>query len=449
MTVKSRFAPSPTGKIHVGNIRAALVTWLFTRKNEGHFFLRIDDTDLERSKEEYVDALQTDLKWLGLTWDSFARQSERWDRYNAVIAELKEKGRLYPCYETEEELALMRKTLISRGKPPIYDRKSLNLSAEDLKAYEDEGRTPHWRFKLEETPIEWHDKVRGAVKFHGKDLSDPVLIRADGSPLYHLCSVIDDIDFEITHVVRGEDHVANTATHVQMFEAIGAKVPEFAHYALLSGKDGGKLSKRLGALGVEQMRDEMGFEPMAINSLIAKLGTSDNIDIFTSLEQLIEGFDFSKFGRSMARFDHDDLERLNTKLIQDMSFADAETRLKQLKLNDVDEDFWMVARRNISRLSEVKEWWDVTRGNVEPKIDADDKDFVATISNLLPQGTWDENTWGTWLSAIKENTDRKGKSLFMPIRKALTGMEHGPELRDMLPLIGSEKAVKRLMGETA
>ena len=447
MSIKVRFAPSPTGKLHVGNVRAAIVTWLFARKNNGHFMLRIDDTDMERSKEEYVDAIQSDLTWLGLTWDSFARQSQRWDRYNQVIADLKEKGRLYPCYETEEELALKRKSLMSRSLPPIYDRGSLNLTADQIAKFEAEGRKPHWRFKLEHTPIEWNDLVRGDVKFHGKDLSDPVLIREDGSPLYHLCSVIDDIDFEMSHIIRGEDHVANTATHVQMFEAIGAKVPQFAHYALLSGKDGGKLSKRLGALGIQEMRDEMGLEPMAINSLIAKLGTSDNIEAFDSLDALVADFDFSKFSRTMARFDHDELERLNTKIIQSMPFEVAKKRLADIGLDGADQEFWLVARRNITKIGDAKEWWDVTRGVVSPVID--DKDFTATISGLLPEGSWDENTWSQWLDSIKANTDRKGKMLFMPIRQALTGMDHGPELKDMLPLIGPEKAKKRLQGIAA
>lgn len=449
MTVKVRFAPSPTGKLHVGNIRAALVTWLFARKNNGHFFLRIDDTDLERSKQEYVDAIKTDLTWLGLNWDSTARQSERTSRYEDLIQKLKNDGRLYPCYETEDELGLKRKSLMSQGKPPLYDRASLNLNDDQIKAYEAEGRKPHWRFKLEHTPIEWNDHIRGQVAFHGADLSDPVLIRENGSPLYHLCSVIDDIDFEITHVIRGEDHVANTATHVQMFEALGAKVPEFAHYALLAGKDGGKLSKRLGALSIENMRDDMGYEAMAINSVIAKLGTSDNIDAYDSLEKLVEEFDFSKFARSIAKFDDEEIARINTKLIHEMDYQTAKPKLEAIGLSAIDEEFWNGVRSNITCLKDVKEWWEIARGEIAPAIESDDADYTAQAAEQLPTSQWDETTWDAWINDVKQSTGRKGKLLFMPLRKALTGMEYGPELRVILPLIGPEKATKRLKGTKA
>ena len=449
MTVKVRFAPSPTGKLHLGNIRAALVTWLFARKNKGHFFLRIDDTDHERSKEEYVTSIKADLTWLGLNWDSTARQSERTDRYDELIQKLKDDGRLYPCYETEDELGLKRKSLMSQGKPPLYDRGSLDLSDEQKAQYEAEGRTPHWRFKLNHTPIEWHDHIRGPVAFHGGDLSDPVLIRENGTPLYHLCSVIDDIDFGITHVIRGEDHVANTATHVQMFEALGAQVPEFAHYALLAGKDGGKLSKRLGALSIENMRDDLGLEAMAINSVIAKVGTSDNIDAYSDLNALVQEFDFSKFARSIAKLDDEEVGRINTKLIHDMSYETAKPKLEALGLSGIDEDFWNGVRPNITRLIDVKEWWDIARGEIAPAIEGDDVDYTSQAAEQLPSSTWDETTWDAWIADVKQSTGRKGKLLFMPLRKALTGMEHGPELRVILPLIGPEKATKRLKGTKA
>ncbi len=449
MTVKVRFAPSPTGKLHVGNIRAALVTWLFARKNQGNFFLRIDDTDLERSKQEYVDSIITDLTWLGLNWDSTARQSERTQRYETLIQKLKDDGRLYPCYETEDELGLKRKSLMAQGKPPIYDRGALSLTPEQIEQYEAEGRKPHWRFKLEHTPIEWNDHIRGEVKFHGKDLSDPVLIRENGSPLYHLCSVIDDMDFEITHVIRGEDHVANTATHVQMFEALGAKVPEFAHYALLAGKDGGKLSKRLGALSIENMRDDMGIESMAINSVIAKVGTSDNINAYKSLNELVQEFDFSKFARSIAKFDEEEIIRINTKLIHDMDYETAQPKLSALSLNEIDEEFWNGVRANLTSLKDIKEWWDIARGEVTPEIAHEDQEYTAKAAEHLPNNEWDETTWDSWISEVKQATGRKGKMLFMPLRKALTGMEQGPELRVILPLIGPEKATKRLNGSKA
>ena len=447
MSVKVRFAPSPTGHLHVGNIRAALLTWLFARKNEGVYLLRIDDTDNERSKEEYVEGIKKDMTWLGLDWDEFARQSERWDRYNEVIQKLKDDGRLYPCYETEEELALKRKSLLGRNLPPIYDRSSLDLTDEQKQAFEDKGRQPHWRFKLEHTPIEWNDHVRGEVKFHGKDLSDPVLIREDGTPLYHICSVIDDIDFNITNVIRGEDHVSNTATHVQMFEAIGAKVPEFAHYSLLGSKDGGKLSKRLGALSIAQLRDEMHLEAMSVNSLIAKLGTSDNVDAYMSLKDLIDSFDFSKFSRTIAKFDPDELVRLNAKIVHATKFSDVENRIKKLGIDDMDEKFWVAVRENLETLDDVKVWWQVAKGPIQPEIE--DPEFLEQASKLLPANDWDLSTWDTWVNEIKANTDKKGKGLFMPLRKALTGMSHGPELKGLLPLIGEDKAKQRLAGKVA
>ncbi|HOO82474.1 MAG TPA: glutamate--tRNA ligase, partial [Alphaproteobacteria bacterium] len=326
MSVKVRFAPSPTGMLHVGNARTALMTWLFARSQGGRFLLRIDDTDPERSKVEYELAIEDSLMWLGLNWDEKANQKDRLARYQEQIAKLQEAGRIYPCYETPEELGLMRKTLLSRSKPPIYDRAALSLTDAQIAKYEAEGRRPHWRFKLNHEPIEWNDHIRGEVKFNGSDLSDPVVIREDGSPLYHLCSVIDDIDFDITHIIRGEDHVSNTATHIQMFEALGAVPPEFAHNALISDAEGGKLSKRLGSLSIRDLRETEGLEAMAVSSLLARLGTSDPIEAFTSLEPLVESFDFSKFSRASAKFDPAEIFRLNAKIIHDTPFEAVNVR---------------------------------------------------------------------------------------------------------------------------
>ncbi|HEY8190261.1 MAG TPA: glutamate--tRNA ligase, partial [Micavibrio sp.] len=320
MTVRVRFAPSPTGYLHAGNVRAAVVTWLFAKKHNGHFLLRIDDTDLERSKAEYEADIEQSLLWLGLVWDEKARQRDRLNRYAEVIDKLKEAGRLYACYETPEELALKRKTQLSQGLPPLYDRAALALSDEQKRKFESEGRRPHWRFKLNEGAIEWNDLIRGSVKFDSKDISDPVLIREDGSPLYHLCSVIDDIDHEITHVIRGEDHVSNTAMHIQMFEAIGRKPPNFAHLPLISDAEGGKLSKRLGSLSMRDLREVERLEPMAINSLMARLGSADPIEPFTNIDELAESFDLSKFARSTPKFDVEELMRLNAKILHQMPF---------------------------------------------------------------------------------------------------------------------------------
>lgn len=428
--------------MHVGNARTALVTWLFTRRLGGSYLLRIDDTDRERSKTEYEDAIEEGLRWLGLNWDEKANQKNRMALYNQRIEELKKAERIYACYETPEELALKRKTQLSRGKPPIYDRTALNLTAEQKAAYEAEGRKPHWRFLLEAKPIEWNDLIRGPVKFDGADLSDPVVLREDGNPLYHLCSVIDDVDFGITHIVRGEDHVSNTATHVQMFEALGATPPQFAHLPLISDAEGGKLSKRLGSLSLRELRDEIGLEPMAVASLMARLGTADPIEAFGNIQPLVESFDFGKFSRGTPKFDSTELVRLNARILHEKSFAEIKNRLAEIGLSGIDESFWLTVRPNLETLSDIQEWWRVASGPVTPMIE--DPAFIAQAAELLPPAPWDKGTWSVWTGAVKEKTGRKGKQLFMPLRQALTGMDHGPELGDLLVLIGPEKTKERL-----
>ena len=442
MTVAVRFAPSPTGILHVGSARTALIVWLFARKNKGTFMLRIDDTDLARSKEENVEDIKSGLTWLGLNWDSYARQRDRGADYDRAIQKLKDNGRLYPCYETEEELALKRKTLLSQKLPPIYDRASLGLTDEQKKKFEAEGRKPHWRFKLNHTPIVWNDLVRGKVEFHGKDMSDPVLIREDGRPLYHICSVIDDIDFKITHIVRGEDHVSNSASHVQMFEALGAKPPELAHVTLLGDMEGGKLSKRKGSLGIKSLAEEVNIERMALISLIARIGTSDPIEPLFTMEEVISNFDFAKFSRNLPKFDEEELYRLNAKILHKTEFKDVKPRLAALGLGDVDEHFWNAVRPNLEILSDIKDWWHVAHGPVQPIIQ--DADFAKVAAELLPTDPWDNTTWEKWVNAIKAKTDRKGKNLFMPLRCAITGQEHGPELKELLPLIGRKRVLERL-----
>ncbi len=449
MTVRVRFAPSPTGMLHVGNARTALITWLFARNQGGHFLLRIDDTDPSRSKIEYEKAIEESLQWLGLNWDKKENQKNRLDRYDAQIETLKADGRLYACYETPEELSLKRKSLLSRGKPPIYDRAALDLSAQDIESFEAAGRKPHWRFKLLADPIHWKDHVRGDVTFHGKDLSDPVVLREDGSPLYHLCSVIDDIDFGITHVVRGEDHVSNTATHVQMFEALGGSVPDFAHLPLISDAEGGKLSKRLGSLSIIDIRDTEGLEPMAVSSLLARLGTSEPIEAFDSIQPLIDSFGFDKFSRGTPKLDPDELLRLNSKIIHEISYADVQERLSNMGLQDLDEDFWNAVRGNLEKLSDIKAWWDVAKGPVSPVIEDENIAYIAEALAAMPPAPWNENTWGEWTGALKKTTGRKGRQLFMPLRQALTGMDHGPDMPSLLLLIGPEKAQERLSMEKA
>lgn len=447
MTVRVRFAPSPTGYIHIGNIRTALMTWLYAQKVGGYYLLRIDDTDLERSKPEFEAGIYDSLTWLGITWDELAHQSKRLDRYQVLIKQMRESGRLYPCYETSEELALKRKSQLSQGLPPKYDRAALNLSPEQIAKYEAEGRKPHWRFKLNMAPIEWDDHIRGHVSFDANDMSDPVLIREDGTPLYHLCSVIDDIDFGITHIVRGEDHVSNTAMHIQMFEALGAKPPEFVHLPLISDAEGGKLSKRLGSMSIRDLRDEVGLEPLAISSLLARLGTSDPIEAFNSYKPLIDSFDFAKFSRGTPKFDQDELLRLNKRIIHQMTYGEVQTRLAKMGLEDLDENFWNAVRANLEKVSDIKEWWDVAKGPVTPNVQ--DAEFANKAIELMPAEPWSKDTWKQWTEAIKGATGRKGKELFMPLRQALTGMDHGPELGDLLPLIGPEKAKSRLQKKAA
>lgn len=434
--IKVRFAPSPTGYMHIGNTRTALFNWLLAKKLGGKFMLRIDDTDKLRSKEEYELSLRESLKWLGLVWEEEARQSARFDRYNEVVEKLKAQGRIYACYETAEELEFMRKRLMNKGLPPIYDRKSLTLTKEEIAAYEAEGRKPHYRFKLLDGEIKWNDMVRGEVKYEAHNLSDPIIIREDGSFLYHLPSVIDDVDFGITHIVRGEDHVTNTASQVQMFEALGGKVPSFAHLPLLTGKEG-KLSKRLGSLGVRELREE-GVEAMAISSFLAKLGTSEAIEPFYDLETLAGSLDFAKIGRSQPKFDVDELKIFNTKFVHAAPYAYVKERA------GVDEYFWNAVKGNLETVENINEWKEICHQKVKPVIE--DGALTSTAAELLPPEPWNEETWSAWVNEVKAQTGKKGKELFHPIRKALTAQENGPELKILLPLMGREKAYNRLKG---
>lgn len=437
--IKVRFAPSPTGFMHIGNTRTALFNWLLAKKLGGNFMLRIDDTDVLRSKSEYEDAIRDVLTWMGLTWSEEARQTARSERYNEVTAKLISEGRIYACYETAEELEFMRKKLMNKGLPPIYDRGSLSLTKEQIAEYEAQGRKPHYRFKLIDGDIIWDDMVRGECKYLAQNLSDPIIIREDGTFLYHLPSVIDDVDFGITHIVRGEDHVTNTASQVQMFEAIGGKVPTFAHLPLLTGKEG-KLSKRLGSLGVRELRAE-GVEAMAISSFLAKLGTSEAIEPFYSLEDLAASLDFAKIGRSQPKFDEEELKHFNTKLIHTLPYSAVKDRV------NVDEAFWNAVRPNLNIIDDVKSWAEICHQKVNPVVE--DKELTDMAAEILPPEPWSVETWNLWLNEVKSKTDKKGKDLFHPIRLALTAQPNGPELKILLPLIGREKAYKRLKGITA
>ena len=442
--VKVRFAPSPTGLIHLGNVRGALVNWLFARRHGGRMLLRLDDTDRARSTEGFARAIEADLRWLGLNWDELARQSDRLARYATAAAALRAAGRLYPCYETEEELGL-RRLRAAGGGPQPYDRAALRLDEAGRRALEAQGRRPHWRFLLEAGEVAWTDGIRGPVSFEGALLSDPVLLRADGSPTYTLASVVDDIDFAITHVIRGEDHVANTAVQIQLFRALGAAVaPAFVHFPLLTDAGGHNLSKRLGSLSVSVLRDEEGLEPMAINALLARLGTSDPVEPVASLDALVAGFDLSRFGRASPKLDVEELRRLNAPLVHAMPFEAAAPRLAALGLGGIDAAFWEAIRANLSRLADARDWWTICREALAPA--GDERDFLAAAADLLPPEPWDARSWGTWTAAVSAASGRKGRALFMPLRLALTGREHGPELKTLLPILGRARAEARLRG---
>jgi len=446
MAVRVRFAPSPTGRLHVGNIYIALHNWLYARKAGGEFLLRLDDTDRERSTEDFANEIKVDLEWLGLSWNLFDRQSVRLAIYDAAADKLRAAGRLYPCHESAEELSLKRKVQLGQGRPPIYDRAALKLTDADRTRLEAQGVKPHWRFKLEPRDVTWADLVRGPQHVDETSQSDPVLVRENGSYLYTFTSVVDDIAFGITQVIRGNDHVTNTATQIQIFEALGAKAPAFAHLPLLVDAAGEGLSKRLGSLSIGQMRED-GLEPMAINAYLARIGTGDPVMPVRALDELLPGHDLAKFGKSSPRFDPEELKHLNARLLHHLPFEEARKHLAAIGLGDVDAAVWDAARANVEKVEDVAVWQSVVKGPVKPAIA--DASFAAKAAELLPPEPWNAETWSAWTNAVKNATGRKGKELFMPLRQALTASDHGPELKLLLPLIGRDRALKRLKGETA
>jgi glutamyl-tRNA synthetase len=433
MTVVTRFAPSPTGRLHVGNIRTALHNFLFARKNGGTFILRIDDTDRERSTAEFDQAIRDDLEWMELHPDTIVRQSERFDLYEREFERLKAAGRVYPCYETPDELELRRKVLLGRGLPPVYERQPADASVP-------EGRTPHWRFRLDhEAPILFHDLIRGPQRFDPKLLSDPVVRREDGSWLYLLPSVIDDVDLGITHVVRGEDHVSNSAAQTQMFEALGAKPPQFAHEALLVAAEG-KLSKRLGSYGVEHLRAE-GVEPMALLSLLARIGTSQPVEAVASLDELAAGFDFATFGRAPAHFDPHEVELVNARLLHKLGYPAVADRLPE----GATEEDWLLLRPNLERLSDFEAWFAVLRGDIEPpELSHEERLLVKDAAGIAERLDWGADAWSGLTGELRTSTGKKGRELFHPLRLALTGRESGPEMAGLVARMGKDRALRRL-----
>lgn len=430
----TRFAPSPTGYLHIGNLRTALFNFLIARKTGGQFILRLDDTDQERSKQEYVDGIKADLEWLGLEWDRVERQSERLDRYAEMADNLRNAGRFYECFETPTELDLKRKKQLNMGKPPVYDRAALKLDAAARDALRAE-RNGYWRFQLDLERIEWTDGILGDVSIDAASVSDPVLIRADGQVLYTFASSVDDMDMGVTHIVRGGDHVTNTATQIQIIRAMGGTPPDFAHHSLLTGPQGEALSKRLGTLSLRDLRAQ-GVERMALLSLLARLGSSQPVELRADLDEIAEGFDLSQFGAAPTKFDAEDLWPLTRAHVQGLPFDAVADRLAALGVPaDIAPAFWDVARANITRLDDIGDWWSLCRDGAAPLVDPEDGDFVAQALALLPPPPYGPSSWSDWTGAVKAATGRKGKGLFMPLRKAVTGRADGPDMAALMPLL--------------
>jgi len=437
---KVRFAPSPTGYLHIGNFRTALINFLYARNKNGHFMLRIDDTDDERSQIKYEHAIKEDLGWMGINWDSLEKQSSRLFYYDQALEKLLDKKRAYPCFETPEELSLKRKRQLSSGKPPIYDRTALHLSDSDIADFKAKGIRPHYRFLLDHSDVNWNDLVKGPSRYNMSNLSDPVIIREDGKVIYTLASVVDDIDFEITDILRGEDHMTNSAAQIQLFEALEASAPNLGHLSLLTDISGAGLSKRIGSLSLRDLKAE-GFQPMAISSLLSKVGTSDSVDIFKDINQIIFDFDIEKFGKSKPKFDKNELKSLNSKYFKLLDFEDIYDQLKKFNF-EVTSGFWELVKDNIENIKQIETWWHIIYGKIKPVYN--DTDFIKTCLQNLPNGNFNENTWSTWTSNIMKVSGRKGKDLYNPLRLCLTGQHRGPEMATLVLLMGRKKIIERL-----
>ena len=440
MTTVTRFAPSPTGLLHLGNIRTALINWLYARTNNGKFILRIDDTDLERSKDEYISQIKYDLDWLGIDFDETFNQSSRFDRYREQFEKLKADGRIYPCYETPEELERKRKLLIAAGGKQVYDRSAMELTDQQKKDYEAEGRKPHWRFLLKTERMKWDDLLKGEIDIDLTSLSDPVLFREDGVPLYTFSSAVDDIDYGITNVIRGDDHTSNTAVQVEIINALDQNKITFAHHALLKASSGDKLSKRDNVISISSFR-EANMEPISILSLLATIGTSNSIELKDNIDQIKSEFKLSTISTSPGRIEIDVLNALNKKQVQKYNFSEIEERLKKID-EKIDQKFWETIRGNLNVVEDIKQWTDIVFNS--QTIKPSDKDYIQIAMELIPDDPWNDETWGLWTSAIKEKTGRKGKELFLPLREAFTGLNHGPEMKLLIQLLGREKIIERV-----
>jgi len=441
MKYKTRFAPSPTGLLHIGNARSAILNWIYAKKINGEFILRIDDTDKEKTKKLFEDKIKENLLKLGVNWSKTFNQSERKNFYDAKILQLKEEKKIYPCFETQEELQLKRKTLLSSGLPPIYDRSSLKLSHVDIETRIKNGAKHHWRYKIEDEIIEWKDLIKGKISFDSKNLSDPILIREDQTPLYHLPSVIDDIQENITDIIRGEDHITNTAFHIQLFKSLGANIPNFGHHPLLTDSDGKSLGKRLNSLSIDQLLEE-DFESLTLVNYLLTIGTSKNLSSEKNIDKLIEDFDINSLNVSSPKFSIDILKILNKNILQSFDFSDVEKRFIKNDIVDLKEDFWNCIKYNINYFNESIDWFNDIFSEKFHKNES--YDFLKTISKFLPEEPYDENSWDEWTTLIKKNTGKKGKDLYLPIRLALTGQDTGPELKDLLPLLSKNLILKKL-----
>jgi glutamyl-tRNA synthetase len=441
MISRSRFAPSPSGLLHVGNARSAVLNWAYINSKDGEFILRIDDTDKERSKKEYEEKIKYDLQWLGINWHKTFNQSNRKDIYDEKIIYLKNKNIIYPCFESPEELSLKKKSQLTAGKPPIYDRSSLNLSKEEIEKLISSGKRPHWRFKLEDIKIEWIDLIKGRVSFDSKNLSDPVLIREDGTLLYHLPSVIDDIEEKITDIIRGEDHITNTAFHIQIFKALNSPIPNFGHHPFLTDNEGRGFSKRLGSLSIQKLRED-GFENLTLLNYLISIGSSLNLSKEIEIKSLLNLFDISKLSTSPPKFSIDVLSFLNRDILQKYDFNYVKDKFDRLGMKNVDSNFWQFVKNNISFFSESLDWWKIINSNEFFK--GNDLDFLKDAAQLLPKEPYTIDSWDEWTSLIKNKTGKKGRDLFMPLRIALTGREKGPELKYLLPLLTRDYILKKL-----
>lgn len=438
-----RFAPSPTGYLHIGNARTALWNYLLAQKAGGRFILRLDDTDTERSRPEFAAGIEQDLSWLGIRWHRLERQSARVARYGEALEQLKARGLVYPAYETPDELDRKRKRQQARGLPPVYDRASLKLIADERAALEAQGRRPHWRFRLSGKQVAWEDGVRGPSHIETSSLSDPVLVREDGTVLYTFASVVDDADMGVTDILRGEDHVANTAVQIEIFSALGAKVPRFSHHNLIVAASGEAMSKRTGALSLKSFR-EAGADPLAVAAVAVLTGTSEAVHAYPDLDALAARIDLGKISRALTKFDPAEVEHLTTRLLHARSFAEVQGRLAASGIaGPRAEAFWQAVRANLATFDEALSWWHIVNGPIAPHV-RPDPGLLETARALLPQEPWDETTWSNWTRAVQAATGAKGKALFMPLRLALTGLDHGPELKVLLPLVGREEALKRL-----